>query len=81
MNLADEIGALLLENARGDIHKAFKEAVLLVAEIETERLAAEARTSSGFLRRDTSKLTWTRKEPIKPVDDGAWLDTGKVECS
>jgi hypothetical protein len=48
----------------------------MIYEYNAKQQEMNKKISAGYVRANTSHLSWKSKQPIQPVDDGEWLKTG-----
>jgi len=74
---AGEIASEALREHDYNASEALAEVSFWLAQVEAQRDKAQSATSAGFLRRNTSHLKWQPDAPFAPVDDEAWIETGR----
>ena len=56
--------------------EALQKACVMIYEYNAKQQEMNKKISAGYVRANTSHLSWKSKQPIQPVDDGEWLKTG-----
>ena len=74
---AGEIASEAMRENDFNVSEALSEVAFWLAQVEAQRDKAQGQTSAGFIRKNTSHLSWKPDAPFSPVDDDSWLATGR----
>jgi len=76
-NLVGSIYNQILNENKENLQDAYNDACVWIAELKLQVDNMRKGISSGYIRTDTSKITWKSKSVVGPVDSGDdWIQTG-----